>query len=164
VVNRFERSLAAFELALDGDTTAAADSLYALEMFVPADEAPILWTHTGYEEIPINQAVNRLAASRWLLALGDTVRAEELLAWQEVLHPPAVKVNGIVVGLANLQLARIEDARGDREEARGHYLSFLRTDPIDDYADLGAEARAAVARLDEELAEQAAATGAPHAR
>jgi hypothetical protein len=126
--------------------------MYALEMLVPPEEPPMLWTSAVFEEMPVNQAVNRLAAGRWLLAAGDTLRAEEILSWQEVFHPPAVKVNGIVAGLARLELARIEEARGNWIAAGDQYRWFLRADPIDDYADLGAEARAAVARIDAELA------------
>ena len=148
ILQRLARSLAALELALSGEPHVAADSIYALEMLVPPEEPPMLWTSAIFEEMPVNQAVNRLAAGRWLLAAGDTLRAEELLSWQEVFHPPAIKVNGIVAGLARLELARIEEARGNWIAAGDLYRWFLRADPIDDYADLAAEAREAVERLD----------------
>ncbi len=158
-MRRFYRSLGAFALFLAGNRTAAADSLYALEMLLPPDEKPVLWTSSIYEEMPVLHAVNRLAAGRWLLAEGDTVRAEELLYWQESVHPPSVKVSGFAAGLARLELARIAEARGDQATAKEHYLWFLRSHPIDYYADLGAEARAAVARIDAELAAQTSEAG-----
>ncbi len=148
----FSRSLRAFALALEGDRAAAADSLYVLEMLVPPDQVPVLWASRIFEEMPVLHAVNRLAAGRWLLARGDTVRAEALLHWQENVHPPAVKVSGFAAPLARLELARIAEARADYATAREHYLWFLRSAPIDYNAELGTEARAAVARIDEELA------------
>jgi len=161
IVRRFDRSLRAFALALEGNRTAAADSLYALEILLPPDEKPVLWTSSINEEMPVLHAVNRLAAGRWLLAEGDSARAEELLHWQEAMHPPSIKVNGFAAGLARLELARIAEARGDQATAKEHYLWFLRSHPIDYNADLGVEARAAVARIDAELAGQN--TGPPEA-
>jgi hypothetical protein len=151
-MRRFQRSLRAFALALEGNHGAAADTLYALEMLVPPDQVPVLWTSGTFEEMPVLHAVNRLAAGLWLLAEGDTARAEELLHWQESVHPPSIKVNGFAAPLARLELARTAEARADYATAREHYLWFLRSAPIDYNAELGAEARAAVARLEAELA------------
>jgi hypothetical protein len=152
VFRRFERSLAAFQLYLEGNRAAAADSLYSVEAIVADDGEFFLWTSSNFEEVPVLRSLNRLAASRWLLAEGDSVRAEELLYWHEAWMIPSFKVSGPVAGLAYLELGRIHDGWRFLEDAREFYLRFLRTDPIDDYADLGVEARAAVARLDEELA------------
>jgi tetratricopeptide (TPR) repeat protein len=160
VFRRFERSLAAFQLYLEGDRAAAADSLYSLEAVVADAGEFFLWTSSNFEEIPMLRSLNRLAASRWLLAEGDSLRAEKLLYWHEAWQIPSFKVSGPVAGLAYLELGRIYEGWGLPEDAREFYLRFLRTDPIDNYADLGAEARAAVARLDEKLAARTAPTGA----
>ena len=110
------------------------------------------------------RSINRLALSRWLFAKGDPTRAEGLLYWHEAVHPPLMKVSLFAEGLASLELGRIHEAMGRPETARKYYRKFLRTDPIDDYAELGEEAREAVARLDLALAEQVTSgTGAPDA-
>jgi serine/threonine-protein kinase len=160
VFSRFERSLAAFQLYLEGDRAAAADSLYSLEMAVADEGELFLWTSSNFEEIPVLRSLNRLAASRWLLAEGDSLRAEKLLYWHEAWMIPSFKVSGFAAGLAYLELGRIHEGWGLLEGAREFYLHFLRTDPIDDYAELRTEARAAVARIDEELAVRTAPTGA----
>jgi hypothetical protein len=152
VFRRFERSLAAFQLYLEGDRATAADSLYAAEAVVADDGEFFLWTSSNFEEIPMLRSLNRLAASRWLLAEGDSLRAEDLLYWHEAWQIPSFKVSAPFAGLAYLELGRIHEGWGLLEDAREFYLRFLRTDPIDDYAEFGAEARAAVARLDVQLA------------
>ena len=77
IYGRFRRSLQAFELAANGDNAAAADSLYVVETTASDGGLPFLWTSSIHEEAPVFRPVNRLALSRLLVALGDTVRAEK---------------------------------------------------------------------------------------
>jgi len=148
---KFRRSLSAFALDLEGNRSAAADSLYRVETGVGRGGEPDLWTSSIWEEVPVLRPVNRLILHRWLLAEGDTARAERLLYWHESIHPPGMKASLFAEGPAYLELGRIHDAWDRPEAAREFYLRFLRTDPIDDYAAWAEEARAAVARLNGEL-------------
>ena len=65
--------------------------------------------------------VNRLAASRWLLAAGDTVAAGEILGQLEV-----AQWHLIFSGPMHLARSRINQALGRNDEARSDYAEFLR--------------------------------------
>jgi tetratricopeptide (TPR) repeat protein len=130
-----QRVLAAYELELRDAVQAAADSLYK-ETWGP----PTNWG-----------AINRLSASRWLLANGDTARASSLLSscqwsifpvqsWQEDL---------LLAGHCYLELARIEEARGRHRLAREYYWQFLKRydSPVEAHRQLVEEARAAYERV-----------------
>ncbi|HEX3274177.1 MAG TPA: hypothetical protein VHR43_04920, partial [Gemmatimonadales bacterium] len=73
---------------------------------------------------PLRKAINRMAAAPWLLAAGDTSRALRLLTWHEALSGPFTEKIA-VASLAILQLAQIEEARGQFAEARRDYQRFL---------------------------------------
>jgi tetratricopeptide (TPR) repeat protein len=111
--HRLARSLEAFRLAFDGDSASAGRRLAELEQ-----EGAETFAFDGYgAPHPWLTPVNRLAAARWLVAAGDTARAERLLGWEEAslqerhfLMGPA----GVLVGTRALPLrARLAAARGD---------------------------------------------------
>jgi TolB-like protein len=120
-----ERSLAAFAVELTGDRRAAARSLAALEW----ESAE----HTRHNEYggrhPLFNSVNRLSASRWLLATGDTVQAARLLRWHEAVFWEAQRflgpANAVFATPALFERARIEEASGDTAAATAHYRDFL---------------------------------------
>jgi TolB-like protein/predicted Ser/Thr protein kinase len=134
------RSLAAFDLALAGRSADAAHGLTVLER-ENADEA---WHFRHGKDHPFALGVNRLAASRMLLAAGDTATAAELLLFHEVdlpssLHPmPTATIVLGTLGLADL--ARIEDRRGQSDLAH-HHRAIL-----DERVDFGREAESACLR------------------
>ena len=105
------RSLAAFELGLAGNYREAADSMVALIGAV-TEGACCKGTFDD---------VNRLAASRWLLAVGDTVMAGEIIGQLEVDH-----WHPVFSGPMHLARARIHQALRRTEEARSDYIEFLR--------------------------------------
>jgi TolB-like protein len=120
-----DRSLAGFEMELDGDRAAAASALFALE-FEIADQS----AHFRFgSDHPYLTAVDRLAAARWLLAAGDTLRAAHLLSFHEAIFPPRLRLltraNQILAAPGYLERARIEEAAGRFEVARGYYARFL---------------------------------------
>jgi hypothetical protein len=112
------RSLAAFELALDGDTRRAGQTLAALEWELA--ESPIF----DSPRETLLMSFDRLAASRWLLASGDTAQAARLLTWPEAYDASFSAV--VLAPLIYLERARIEDAQARVELARAHYEQFLR--------------------------------------
>jgi tRNA A-37 threonylcarbamoyl transferase component Bud32/tetratricopeptide (TPR) repeat protein/TolB-like protein len=128
------RSLAAFEMGLAGKYRLAADSMVALVRAV---------TEGSCCKGTVDD-VNRLAASRWLLAVGDTVAAGEILGhlevdqWHLVFSAPLY-----------LARARIDEALGRKEEARRDYAEFLRRYdmPVASQRHLVGEAKAALQRL-----------------
>jgi hypothetical protein len=93
--------------------------------------------------------VSRLAASQWLLASGDTAGSARLLTWVEADYGPGGAGKFILKGLAELQRARIEDARGHPALAQAHYRQFLTRYemPMPAHRHLVEEATAALARL-----------------
>jgi hypothetical protein len=113
-----DRSLAAFELALGGETRRAGQALAALEWELA--ERPIL----GSPRETCLMAFDRLAASRWLLAAGDTAQAARLLTWPEAVDISFIAP--VLAPLVYLERAQIEEARGQVELARSHYQQFLR--------------------------------------
>jgi serine/threonine protein kinase/tetratricopeptide (TPR) repeat protein len=143
-----DRSLGAFELALRGDGGEAARTLVELER-ARAD-------HGSYRRLseahPFLTAVNRLTASRLLLALGDTTTAAGLLVFHEGVPwplPLTGYANYILAGPAYLERARIEEAAGRNDLARTYYTQFLRRydAPVSAHRPMVDEARAASARL-----------------
>jgi hypothetical protein len=141
----FARSLAGLELELSSDPNRAGPALEAIEL---ARAEPM------FEE-PIPQAyltaVNRLTASRQLLLAGDTTAAARLLAWHHAWAPPLPEgsVTMMLGGLAYLEQAKIEQARGRKDMAREYYRLFLvRYDlPVPRHQHLVTEARRALDQL-----------------
>ncbi len=140
------RSLRAFEHDANGDTRRAARDLTALEW----ERAERLLRYGG--EHPILTAVNRLAAARWLRAIGGGVEAERLLRFTEALAeglPEFYTNNAAMASLVLAERGAIAMEAGDTEEALEHFTAFLdRYDaPIEAHRPLVDEARAAVERL-----------------
>ena len=103
-------SLVAFELALRGNRRAAAYRLATLDI-----------DPSGH---PLRGAIHRMAAVPWLLEAGDTAKALKLLTWHEAIGSPFI--GKIPAGtLAYLELARVEQARGQFAQARRDYQQFL---------------------------------------
>lgn len=112
MARRAQRVLAAYTLYLDGSVRKAGDSLYGASWGTPS-----MWG-----------AINRINASRWLLATGDTVRATSLLKgcqWSG-LFAASFQVDLLLAGHCYLALARIEEALGRDGLARGYYRQFLK--------------------------------------
>jgi TolB-like protein/tetratricopeptide (TPR) repeat protein len=142
-------SLAAFERDLLGDRLSAGRSLAALEW----ESADSFGFNRYGPDHPWLSSVDRLAASRWLLAGGDTAKAAPLLGWHEAilwtkqgLLEPANRVFGV---LAMALQAEIELARGQTDRAANHYRAFLeRYDrPPPGQAHLVEEARRSLAAI-----------------
>jgi tetratricopeptide (TPR) repeat protein len=137
-----DRSLAALELALKGDSGRAGRQLAALE-----------WECAGIFTCPINNydlAVHHLAGARWLLAAGDTAQAVRLLLWPEAFQGgPEWNGTLVLTPLADLELARIHEARGAASQARERYQRFLRSHdaPMPSERHLVEDAQQALARL-----------------
>jgi serine/threonine protein kinase len=138
-----DQALAAFDRFLAGDTRQAGKALSAIEWRQAEGYYP-------YDFSRVLMPVSRLAASEWLLASGDTATSARLLTWVEadVARPSGVGTF-LLEGLAELQRARIEDARGHPALAQAHYRQFLtRYDmPMPAHRHLVEEATAALARL-----------------
>jgi len=113
-----DRSLAGFELELQGAKQLAAESLAALDL---------LATGIGPQD-PYARSITHLAASRLLLEQGDTSRALKLLVWHQANVPanPESPRSQLFAPLAYYELARIEEAQGRTDLARDHYEQFLR--------------------------------------
>ena len=142
-------TLTALELAASGKQERAGRELSALE-WSRADREPF-----GLLRYPYLRAVNRLLASRWLLEGGDSAQAVRLLAWHEAelsgrRSRGSQQVDGMLSGVACLELARIHAAQGRNELARYYYHQFLqRYDmPVPAHRHLVEEARIALARLE----------------
>lgn len=120
-----ERSLSAFARDLEGESEAAGVELAALEW----DGAETQRHHRSGRRHPFLNSVNRLAASRLLLAAGDTLTAHRLLTWSEAVLWNAQRfldpVNRVLHSHALLARARIEEARGLHEAAGRHYRAFV---------------------------------------
>ena len=101
---------------------------------------------------PYLTGVNRIIASRWLLAAGDTTRAARLLTWHEAIGndgPHAAHANALLAPFAYLARARILEAQGQRAAAHAHYARFLSNydAPVQAHRLLVDEASAALERL-----------------
>ncbi len=140
------RALRAMDLALTGATRQAAESLAALQ-----------WQQAerGDRDFvdPSQRTVGRMLAARWLTEAGDTAQALRLLAWNDAFAIPDGPAGRggafLLYGLAYLERARLEEARGQGEVARAHYERFLRfyDAPVAAHRHLVEEARAALRRL-----------------
>ncbi len=137
-----DRSLAGFDVYLAGATRRAGGALAALEWEQAEQWSPNSFAH------PALMPLDRLAASGWLLATGDTTQAARLLTWIDADFGGS-GFTTLVRGLAELERARIEDARGNPDLAREHYEQFLmRYDmPMPAHRHLVQEATEALARL-----------------
>ena len=133
------RSLAAFQLELEGRRREAADLLAAISKW----EQGWLGPYWG---------VNRLAAARWLAAEGESDRAARLLPWWQSMIGDVNFIHGVVVleGPSLLEMARVEAQRGNNDLAREYYHHFLwlYDMPSSTMRHLVDEARAAVQRLE----------------
>jgi len=130
-----QQALAAYRLQLRGNVAEAADSLYQVTWRSP-------WQMVS---------INRLNASRWLLAAGDTARATKLLlsCQQASFRLPEFLENLLLVGHCYLELARIEEARGRDALARKYYWQFLKRydSPVEAHRQMVEDVRAAYARV-----------------
>jgi len=120
-----ERSLGAFAADLAGDRFGAARALATLE-WESAEHA----RHYGYgRHHPFFNSVNRLSASRGLLAAGDTAQAARLLGWHEAVFWEAHRYLGpsnlVFASPALFERARIEEASGNTTAAVADYREFL---------------------------------------
>src|SRR2546426_737937 len=120
-----ERSLAAFAADLRGDPRAGRRAPPALRGG-GAEQA----RHHGYgRHHPYFNSVNRLSASGWLLAAGDTAQAARLLRWHEAVfwqfHRFLSPANAVFAAPALFERARIEEASGDTTAAVAAYREFL---------------------------------------
>jgi TolB-like protein len=137
-----DRSLAAFDAALQGATRQAGEAMATLEWEQAAVAAPDFVSH------PLVISMNRLAGARWLASTGDGEQALRLLRWVEgayFLHP-STPYNLMFAGLADLERGRTEERLGHPELARGYYRRFLRRydRPVPPHLPLVEEARAQV--------------------
>jgi hypothetical protein len=137
-----DQTLAAFDRFLAGDTRQAGNALAALEWRQAEDYYPHNYSR-------ILMPLSRFAASQWVLASGDTATSARLLTWVEADGGPGGWGTFLLEGLAELQRARIEDARGHPASAQAHYRQFLtRYDmPMPVNRHLVEEANQALARL-----------------
>jgi tetratricopeptide (TPR) repeat protein len=138
-----ERSLAAFEQALDGDRPGAGRALARVEYECMADQ--------GCDHYTPELAVNRLAAARWLVEAGEIDEAERLLRWQDAAgldnHGTLQMVGAALDGPTSFERANLEQARGDRAQAQEYYRRFLQVydAPMPSQAHMVEEARTALA-------------------
>lgn len=119
------RSLGAFELKQRGDVAGAAEAMAELER----ERTERYWFRRIGNEHPYLTAVNRLAASPWLLEVGDTAAAAELLRWHEAVEFPshlAASADATLSALIYYERAGIAEVMGLSEEAAEHYSQFLR--------------------------------------
>ena len=141
-VSRMDSSLIAFARELAGDVRQALGILLALEdgRFYISNGHPYL---TG---------VNRITASQWLVAAGDTTRATRLLTWHEAIGDQgahATHATTVLAPFAYFARARIHDRLGDRDAARRLFTSYLRNHdaPEPAFYRQRNEARTALSRL-----------------
>jgi hypothetical protein len=120
-----DRSLAAFERELAGERGPAGAALARLETesAETREHESYGWSH------PYFNSLNRTAAVSWLLATGDTARAERLLSWHEAEQSSSERfldvINTVVAPVAILERARLEVARGDSIRAARDFREFV---------------------------------------
>lgn len=124
---KLRRSLEAFRLEAAGELATAAERLATLEEETSAGLSSRYRANQRDPAHPSLSAVNRLAAGRWLLGAGDTLRAMRLLVWHEAIGPidQEEQMNRVVEPLALLEQARIAESRGERVAASSYYAAFL---------------------------------------
>ena len=120
-----DRSLEAFQSDLAGDRARAARALAELEW-----QSAERGLHDRYgRHHPFFNVVNRLSATPWLLAAGDTAQAARLLTWHEAVfsgvHRFLGPANRTVGAVALFERARIEAALGRTSAATPHFREFL---------------------------------------
>ena len=140
-----DRSLAGFDTHLRGDNARAGTELARLER----ERAQLLRDEDAH---PFLAGIDRLAASRWLAAAGDTAQAIGLLRWTETVLAPHygwMFTNLALAGPALLEEARLQDGQQHAEEARRAYARFLQwyDAPVASQRHLVKEARKALDRL-----------------
>jgi hypothetical protein len=124
--NLLDRSLAAFQYDLAGQRGRAARALAELEW-----ESAERTAHHDYgRHHPFFNAVNRLTASSWLLAGGDTAKAARLLTWEQGIywypqHRLLTTVNKTVAPVALFERAQIEASLGQAAPAAALYREFV---------------------------------------
>jgi hypothetical protein len=136
-----ERALAAFRLDLDGNGSAAADSLLAIERQRGGEGA------FDYYPVPFI----RLAAGRFKADAGEAAAADSLLSYYEtaVATVSAQLVLKQTAALAAFERARAWDIAGDADRASRFYREFLRMYdmPVAEHRQYVEEAASALARL-----------------
>jgi hypothetical protein len=145
-------TLTTHHTALAGDLPGAGRSLATYQEHSDDNQ------HSSFNQYKYARSINRLAAARWLLAAGDTNRAARLLLWHQAEHVGTdsrgtQQVDGMLAGLAYLELGRIEAARQRTELARRHYEQFLaRYDlPLPTHQQMVEEAQAVVRDIGKNL-------------
>jgi len=144
-VGDMDRSLAAFDTHLRRDDARAASGLARLER----ERAQLLRDSDLH---PFLAGIDRLAASRWLAAGGDTARAIGLLRWNETVLAPQyrwIMLNVAFRGPALFEEARLQDGQQHAEDARHAYRRFLELydAPMPSQQHLVEQARKALDRL-----------------
>jgi hypothetical protein len=135
------RELGAFRMELNGQRTAAADSLVRLE-----------WERGGARTfLYFPTPFVRLAAGRWKGESGEAATADSLLRYYEMQTLGVVPVTNSrsTAGLAALERARAWDRAGDHTRAARYYRDFLRRYDMapPEHRQYVTEAEAALARL-----------------
>jgi hypothetical protein len=146
-----ERSLRAFQLALEDEELRAARLLRRLEQDRENNSRlaePEAAAH------PFLTAVNRLAAAHWFIRHGKASDALPLLGWWEERQDWVPEVAAAALALSSvdhLQRARALEAMGDESSAAGYFRAFLRAydAPPEAHRQWVADARAAVATEEE---------------
>jgi tetratricopeptide (TPR) repeat protein len=118
-------SLAAFERALAGDATGAADLMVDLER----ERADQWWTKMYGNMHPLLTAVNRITAARWLRETGRAGEAATLLRWHEAVQVPAqlaADIDAMLDAIIFFERARTAEALGRINDARRFDREFLR--------------------------------------
>ena len=158
-VSDLDRSLAGFDAHLRGDDARAGAELARLER----ERAQLQRDENAH---PFLAGIDRLAASRWLAAAGDTTRAIGLLRWNETVLAPQYRWMNMNVALAApalLEEARLQDGNQRTEDARHAYTRFLQwyDAPVASQPHLVTEARSALDRLSgvREIPPDASASG-----
>lgn len=119
-----DRSLAAFQAALAGDSARGGLELADLERWIA--EEGLLDGVGGVH--PFLNGIDRLAGARWLLASGDTLTARALLPWYEgVLSEGLYRLDLANHALAPTAMGLRRSLKADGE-AEGHLLQRDRPD------------------------------------
>jgi hypothetical protein len=120
-IHDLDRSLAAFDAHLRGDDGRAGRELAALER----ERAQLLRDNDLH---PFLAGIDRLAASRWLAAAGDTAQAIPLLRWNETVLAPNYRwmtLSTVLRAPALFEEAKLQDGQQHADEARQAYRRFL---------------------------------------
>jgi tetratricopeptide (TPR) repeat protein/TolB-like protein len=135
-----DRSLAAFNWALEGDRKRAGREMLALEEY---------WAERTGEPIADN-AVQRLAGAEWLRQVGDRDNAIRLMGWHEAMQTGWGWVSPVALsGPGYLAWARLVESKGEFRRAEEYYRLFMRRydQPMATQNHLVEEAKTALKRL-----------------